>query len=162
MRKSHFALLLGLPAFIVAPAYALPEKPQVIECPLKMTVSFKPEKSIPTMQFRDFETDEIEFQRLEMFDQDPKKKMSLKPDNGDAPPPHTWTIKPPEEKKDENVPAWQNATSEKPKAIIPWLVCYYGKNSKQLFVKRFAKIPAACTSQASKTNPKIFNTVVCK
>ena len=77
MRKSHFALLLGLPAFIVAPAYALPEKPQVIECPLKMTVSFKPEKSIPTMQFRDFETDEIEFQRLEMFDQDPKKKMSL-------------------------------------------------------------------------------------
>lgn len=155
MRITLFALLFCLPAFSA-------EKPQTIECPLKVPVSFKPEKAIPTMQFRDFETDEIEFQRLEMFDQDPKKKMSLKPDNGDAPPPHTWTIKPPEEKKDDNMPAWQNSTTEKPKAIMPWLVCYYGKNGKQLFVKRFAKIPATCTTQASKSNPKIFNTVVCQ
>lgn len=160
MRITPIALLLSLSA--VVPAHALTEKPQVIECPLKMTVSFKPEKSIPTMQFRDFETSEIEFQRLEMFDQDPKKKMSLKPDNGDAPPPHTWTIKPPEEKKDDSTPAWQNSASEKPKAIMPWLVCYYGKNSKQLFVKRFAKIPSTCTTQAAKTNSKVFNTVVCQ
>lgn len=159
MRITLTALLFCLPAFATASAA---EKPQTIECPLKVPVSFKPEKSIPTMQFRDFETDEIEFKSLEMFDQDPKKKMSLKPDNGDAPPPHTWTIKPAEEKKEDGTPAWQQAATEKPKAIIPWLVCYYGKNSKQLFVKRFAKIPSSCTTQASKTNPKIFNTVVCK
>lgn len=162
MRITLIALLFCLPAFAVVPAHALAEKPQTIECPLKVPVSFKPEKSIPTMQFRDFETDTIEFQRLEMFDQDPKKKMLLKPDNGDAPPPHTWTIKAPEEKKEDGAPAWQQTATEKPKAIIPWLVCYYGKNSKQLFVKRFAKIPSSCTTQASKTNPKIFNTVVCK
>lgn len=162
MRITLTALLFCLAAYSVVPAHALTEKPQTIECPLKVPVSFKPEKSIPTMQFRDFETDEIEFKSLEMFDQDPKKKMSLKPDNGDAPQPHTWTIKPPEEKKEDGTPAWQQTASEKPKAIIPWLVCYYGKNSKQLFVKRFAKIPSSCTTQASKTNPKIFNTVVCK
>lgn len=162
MRITFIALLFYLPAFAVVPAHALAEKPQTIECPLKVPVSFRPEKSIPTMQFRDFETDEIEFKNLEMFDQDPKKKMSLKPDNGDTPPPHTWTIKAPEEKKEDGTPAWQQTTGEKPKAIIPWLVCYYGKNSKQLFVKRFAKIPSTCTTQASKTNPKVFNTVVCK
>lgn len=155
MRITLIALLFCLPAYAA-------EKPQTIECPLKVPVSFRPEKSIPTMQFRDFETDEIEFKSLEMFDQDPKKKMSLKPDNGDSPQPHTWTIKAPEEKKEDGTPAWQQTAGEKPKAIIPWLVCYYGKNSKQLFVKRFAKIPSSCTTQASKTNPKIFNTVVCK
>lgn len=162
MRITLIALLLSLSAFAVMPAHALTEKPQLIECPLKMTVSFKPEKNIATMQFRDFETSEIEFQRLEMFDQDPKKKMSLKPDNGDAPPPHTWTIKPLEEKKEAGTPAWQNAPTENAKAIVPWLVCYYGKNSKQVFVKRFAKIPSTCTTQAAKTNSKVFNTVVCK
>ena len=155
MRITLLSLLLCLPAFAA-------EKPQTIECPLKVPVSFKPEKNIPTMQFRDFETSEIEFQRLEMFDQDPKKKMSLKPDNGDDAPPHKWTIKAAEEKKEDGSPAWQNAATEKPKAIIPWLVCYYGKNSKQIFVKRFAKIPSTCTTQASKSNPKILNTVVCQ
>lgn len=160
MRITLIALLFALPA--VAPlAHAL-DKPQTIECPLKMTVSFKPEKNIPTFQFRDFETDTIEFVSLAMFDQDPKKKMQLKPDNGDGPQPHTWTIKPVEEKKDDGTPAWQNTTSEKPKAIIPWLVCYYGKNSKQVFVKRFAKVPQSCTTQAAKTNSKVFNTVVCR
>lgn len=161
MRITLIALLFGLPAFVAVPAFSV-EKAQTIECPLKMTVSYKPEKNIPTFQFRDFETDTIEFVSLAMFDQDPKKKMQLKPDNGDAPPPHTWTIKPAEEKKDDGAPAWQNATTEKPKAIIPWLVCYYGKNSKQIFVKRFAKVPQSCTTQASKTNAKVFNTVVCK
>lgn len=155
MRITIIAALLSCPLWAA-------EKPQVIECPLKMSVSFKPEKSIPTMQFRDMETAEIEFQHLEMFDEDPKKKISLKPDNGDAPPPHTWTIKLDTAQKEENTPAWQQATTEKTKTIIPWLVCYYGKNSKQLFVKRFAKIPKACTTQASKTNAKVFNTVVCQ
>lgn len=153
MRITLIALMFALPAFA--------SKPQTMECPLKMTVSFKPEKNIPTFQFRDFETETIEFVSLAMFDQDPKKKMQLKPDNGDGPQPHTWTIKPTEEKKDEGAPSWQNSTAEKPKAIIPWLVCYYGKNSKQIFVKRFAKIPQSCTTQASKTNSKVFNTVVC-
>lgn len=161
MRITLIALLFGMPAFVAATAQSA-EKPQTIECPLKMTVSFKPEKNIPTFQFRDFETDTIEFVSLAMFDQDPKKKMQLKPDNGDGPQPHTWTIKPAEEKKDDGTPAWQNAGAEKPKAIIPWLVCYYGKNSKQIFVKRFAKVPQSCTTQASKTNTKIFNTVVCQ
>jgi hypothetical protein len=139
------------------------EKPQTIECPLKMPVNFKPVKMIPTFQFRDAETDEIEFVSLAMFDQDPKKNMQLKPDNGDAPPPHTWTIKPADaEKKDDNTPNWQQpADAAASKTIIPWLACYYGKNSKQVFVKRFAKIPQSCTTKASKTNPKIFNTVVC-
>lgn len=155
MRITLIALLFALPALSA-------EKTQTIECPLKMTVSFKPEKNIPTFQFRDFESDTIEFQSLAMFDQDPKKKMQLKPDNGDEAQPHTWTIKPLEEKKDDGAPAWQNSASEKPKAIIPWLVCYYGKNSKQIFVKRFAKIPQSCTTQVSKTNAKVFNTVVCK
>lgn len=162
MRITLIAILFALTAVAVLPTAHAIEKPQTIECPLKMTVSFKPEKNIPTFQFRDFESDTIEFQSLAMFDQDPKKKMQLKPDNGDSTPPHTWTIKPAEEKKDDGTPAWQNATGEKPKAIIPWLVCYYGKNSKQIFVKRFAKIPQSCTTQASKTNAKVFNTVVCK
>lgn len=155
MRVTLLALLFSLPVLAA-------EKPQVVECPLKITVSYKPEKGIATMQFRDFETSEIEFQGLAMFDQDPKKKMSLKPDNGDSEPPHTWTIKPIETSADDGSPAWQKSASEKQAAIIPWLVCYYGKKSKQLFVKRFAKIPQSCTTQASKTNAKVFNTVVCQ
>lgn len=160
MRITLIAILFALPT--LAAEKSKTEKPQIIECPLKMTVSFKPEKNIPTFQFRDFETDTIEFQSLAMFDQDPKKKMQLKPDNGDDAQPYTWTIKPAEEKKDDSTPAWQNTTGEKPKTIMPWLVCYYGQNSKQVFVKRFAKIPQSCTTQASKTNAKVFNTVVCK
>lgn len=136
------------------------EKPQTIECPLKVPVSFRPVKGIATFQFRDFETDTIEFVSLAMFDQDPKKNMQLKPDNGDGPQPHTWTIKPIEEKKDDT-PNWQQESS-KSAAIIPWLVCYYGKNSKQIFVKRFAKIPQSCVTKASKTDAKVFNTVVCQ
>lgn len=143
-------------------AFAASEKPQIMECPLKVPVSFKPNKGIPTFQFRDLESDTIEFVSLAMFDQDPKKNIQLKPDNGDGPQPHTWTIKPIESEKKDDVPNWQQQSTEQTKSIIPWLVCYYGKNSKQLFVKRFAKIPQSCTTQASKTNAKIFNTVVCK
>jgi hypothetical protein len=153
MRITLIALLLSVPVMAA-------EKSQIVECPLKIAVSFKPEKGISTMQFRDSETSEIEFQSLAMFDQDPKKKMSLVPDNDDSVGPHTWTIKP-EAPKDDGSPAWQKSASEKSATITPWLVCYYGKNSKQIFVKRFAKIPQSCTTQASKTNAKIFNTVVC-
>lgn len=125
-----------------------------------MPMSLKPVKGISMFQFRNTETETLEFVSLKMFDQDPRKNKELKPDTDDGSHPHTWIIKPIEETSSEL--AWQQASQPRPAAINPWLVCYYGKKSQQMFVKRFAKIPQSCTSQAAKSNPQIYNTVVCE
>lgn len=130
-----------------------------IECPLKMPVNYKPVKSISNFQFRDFDTNTIEFQSLALFDGDPKKKIQLKPDNGDAPQPHVWTLKIPEpENKGNN---WEKPQTDE-HAILPWVVCYYGSKSNQWFVRKLAKTPENCTEKAAKENSKVFNTIVCK
>lgn len=114
---------------------------QVIECPLKITVNYKIAKSIPSFQFRDQGKETLDFLALSMFDQDPKNKIVLAPDNATGPQPHKWTLA---------------------ETILPWVVCTYGKNGEQSLIKKLIKEAKLCTTKASKADAKIFNKLECQ
>ena len=79
------------------------------------------------------------FVGLDIYDDHPKKEILLKPDNGDDPYPHRWTLT----------------------GTDPWYACRYGKENKIQFMKRLGKV-ATCEMKESTDKSAIFDQIQCR